>query len=90
MNLLPALHVREVSTTEGTVLLDVERGRFYGLNPTGTFVWRGLSDGRTVEEIADDLSARFAAPLERIRADVVALVARLRDRGLLEAGDRSA
>lgn len=88
--LAPAPHVRQVSTSDGTVLLDVDRGRFYGLNPTGTVVWKGLSDGRTVDQIASDLAARFTAPLGRIRTDVTALVTQLRDRGLLDVGGRPA
>jgi coenzyme PQQ synthesis protein D (PqqD) len=86
--LAPAPHVRHVSTADGTVLLDIDRGRFYGLNPTATVVWKGLSDGQSVEQITGDLAARFTAPTDQIRADVTALVAQLRDRGVLDTGGR--
>lgn len=82
----PAPTVRGVTTQDGTVLLDVDQGRFYGLNPTGTTVWQLLAQGRSVEQITGDLAARFDAPPDRIRVDVDIIVTQLRDRGLLHTG----
>lgn len=75
--------VCQVTTDEGTVLLDAERGRLYGLNPTGTAVWQALTAGRSLDQIVDELAARFAAPRGRIRADVEILISQLRGRSLL-------
>lgn len=83
-SLAPVPNVHHVSTTDGTVLLDTDRGRFYGINPTGSAIWKALSDGHSVEQITRDLTARFDAPPDRVRADVTTLVAQLRDRGLLD------
>lgn len=82
--LAPTPEVHQVSTADGTVLLDADRGRFYGLNPTASIIWQALSTGRSVEQITRDLTARFTAPPDRVRADVSTLVAQLRDRGLLD------
>lgn len=82
--LAPTPDVHHVSTTDGTVLLDTDHGRFYGLNPTGSVIWKALAEGHSVEQITRDLTARFDAPPDRVRADVTALVAQLRDRGLLD------
>ena len=40
----------------------------------------------TVAQIVDDLAASFNAPRERVEADVVALLAGLADKKLLEVG----
>ncbi|MGH3620464.1 MAG: lasso peptide biosynthesis PqqD family chaperone [Sciscionella sp.] len=82
--LAPPPHVHQVTTIDGTVLLDTGRGRFYGLNPTGSIIWKALSNGHSVEQITRDLTARYAAPPDRVRADITTLVAQLRDRGLLD------
>lgn len=79
----PASNVETATTEDGTVLLDVDQGRFYGLNSTGTEVWQLLINGRSVEQITGDFAARYNAPPERIRTDIDAIVSQLRDRGLL-------
>lgn len=82
--LSPPSHVHQVTTPDGTVLLDSDHGRFYGLNPTGAIVWKALSDGHSIEQITRDLGTRFGAPPDRVRADVTKLVDQLRDRHLLD------
>lgn len=81
--LAPDPAVREVTTHDGTVLLDAEHGRLYGLNPTGSTVWQGLTAGRSVDQIVGELTARFTAPPEQLRSDVEAVITQLRDHGLL-------
>jgi hypothetical protein len=78
-------HVHHVSTADGTVLLDADGGRLYGLNPTASMIWQALSAGRSVEQIICDVTVRFDAPPDRVRADVSTLVAQLQDRGLVAA-----
>lgn len=82
--LAPTPDVRQASTEDGTVLLDIKGGRFYGLNPTASAVWQALSDGHDIDRITRDLLARFNAPPERVRADITTLVAQLHERGLLQ------
>ncbi len=71
-------------TIEGeAVLLDLNQGRSLGLNETASVVWSLLPD-HDDEEIATELARRFDVPVERARADVARLVARLLERGLVE------
>lgn len=65
------------------VLLDYDRGIYYGLNPIGAQVWQLLHDGRQVGEIVNILTNEYEAPAETIQADVEALLRDLRERGLL-------
>jgi hypothetical protein len=84
MNILtPSPTVHGVTTDDGTVLLDIGRGRFYGLNPTGSAVWRLLAQGCSAEQITGDLASRFEVPADRVRADVATVITQLRDRDLL-------
>jgi hypothetical protein len=79
-----------VAATQGeaTVLLDVERGRYHTLNAVGGRVWALLAAGTTVGDIVRTLHAEYALPLDtpadRVERDVMALLAQLRDAGLLD------
>lgn len=79
----PCAAVRQVTTDDGAVLLDMKRGRLYGLNPTGGAIWQALAHGQSVEQITRELAAGTGAPSERIRADIETLITQLRDHGLL-------
>ena len=53
------------------------------LNTTGAAIVE-LCDGRSVAEIVAALAQRFSAPPDRLQAEVIRYLGRLRDKGLLE------
>ena len=65
------------------VLLDYDRGIYYGLNPIGARVWQLLSEGHGAAAIVNMLTDEYDAARETIEADVDALLRDLRERGLL-------
>lgn len=65
------------------VILNLENGTYYGLNPVGARVWRLLQEPSTLTEICDALEAEFDAERERIQRDVVALLHDLKEEGLI-------
>jgi len=65
------------------VLLDYDRGIYYGLNPVGARIWQLLSDGKNESEIVELLAEEYDAERAAIAADVAALLRELRERGLL-------
>ena len=73
------------STVEGeAVILDVESGVYYGLNPVGAWVWEELQSPKTVSGLLDDLVAEFDVDAERGEADLMALLEDLANAGLIE------
>ena len=69
---------------ESTVLFDMESGRYFSLNDTGSRVW-SLCDGtRTSGQIADLMSEEFAVAPETLREDVSELLGELTVRGLVK------
>ncbi len=77
----PSLVTRE-SEGELVVVLP-EQGKFVVLNATGARVLH-LSDGtRTLREIADTLSAEFAADQTQVEGDVLRFAQALVERGAL-------
>jgi hypothetical protein len=67
-----------------TVLLDVHGGMYYTLNEVGGRVWDLLGDGLTTPAIVERLLQEYDVPLDRLDADVRALVDRLRATKLVE------
>ncbi|MBX6771146.1 MAG: PqqD family protein [Chloroflexi bacterium] len=65
------------------VLLDAERGIYYGLDPVGTRIWQLLDAGHDAEEIIEHLTAEYDADPGLLRADVAAFLAQLTAQGLI-------
>lgn len=52
-----------------TVLLQVKRGTYYGLDAIGTRIWAGLNDGRRPVEICEQIAVEHDVPIETVEAD---------------------
>jgi len=70
---------------EEMVLLDFERGIYYGLNPVGARVWELLAEGKNTDEIADLLTEDFDVERSDAKGDVDALMDDLAANGLVSA-----
>lgn len=76
------VHVREFDGE--MVLLDLDRGEYFGLDELGGRVWHGLVQGETPLEIATRLEPEHDVVLDTLVADFVALADELVKRGLVE------
>jgi hypothetical protein len=65
-----------------TVLVDLDRGHVLGLNDTGSFLWKRLTEC-SESQLASDLAATFDVDATRAQADVQAFLADLRARGYI-------
>jgi hypothetical protein len=81
----PAAKPTVVSVEVGgeRVLLDTETGKLHLLDRVASVVWPFLDGTATVDELAADVADAFGEPVERVRADLGALVGRLAEEGLL-------
>lgn len=71
------------------VLLNIKSGVYYGLDPVGTRIWSLLQQPRKVSEIRDALLAQYDVSPERLEHDLIALLGKLVDAGLVECSDES-
>jgi hypothetical protein len=62
--------VRETVNQDGAVLLDIEQGLWFSLNPVGAKIWEMVKDGHSVDEIADTLEKEFRMPRTQVVADI--------------------
>ena len=69
------------------VLLDYDRGIYYGLNPVGARVWQLLSEGEAVERIVGRLVDEYDVARETLESDVATLLHELEAKELIQPGD---
>jgi hypothetical protein len=65
------------------VLMNVGRGRCYGLGETGTSVWRRLGSPIRVEDLCRELMLEYDADPEVLSRDVISLLEHLQEEGLV-------
>jgi PqqD family protein of HPr-rel-A system len=77
----PSVISRELSGE--TVLLHLESGVYYGLDPVATRIWQLLQEGRTIADVCAAMAEEYDVEHDVVRQDVARLVGELRDRGIV-------
>jgi coenzyme PQQ synthesis protein D (PqqD) len=80
-------HVVHRSFAAETVVLNLETGRYHGLNHTAGRMLAALERHGAVRAAAVELADAFERPLEQIEQDLCGLCEQLAERGLLEIDD---
>lgn len=77
---------RQISSAMGAeqAILQLDSGKYFGLNPVGARVWQLAAEPRKVGEILATLLAEYEVPAERCRADLLAVLLQLQAAGLIE------
>ena len=70
-----------------TIVLNLETGKYHGLNPVAGRMLDTLTRVPKLGEAAAKLAAEFNRPLEEIEADLCAFCSDLLERGLIELSD---
>jgi hypothetical protein len=66
-----------------SVVLDLCKGRYFGLNEVGDAIWQELSAGKSLEQIAKSLAARYGVAESILLEDILLFVNELVDGGLV-------
>jgi hypothetical protein len=75
--------VREVASEDGAVLLDVEQGVCFSLNPVGLKIWNLLKKGCSLEQITDALGQEFPVGRPQLVSDAREFIAALEEKQLI-------
>jgi hypothetical protein len=81
--LLPTPTVLTAHLDDESVLLHIERGRYYRLNPTGQGIWRGLEAGLRPAELVAALVTDFTIDEATARGEIERFLAELSAIGLV-------
>ncbi len=66
------------------VLLNIDAGKYHGLNAVGSLVWDRLAEPRSIQQLVADLTRRFEVDLDTADAATRAFLSDLAQRGLVE------
>lgn len=72
------------AVADEVVILHLDQGIYYGLNPVGALVWQLLAQPRTVAELCAAIVQEFEVELKRCEQDILALLCDLQARALIE------
>ena len=75
--------VRETSNQDGAVLLDIEQGICFSLNPVGLRIWQMLKLRYSTDQMADLLQREFQVPRPSLVADISDFLAQLEAKHLI-------
>jgi hypothetical protein len=68
-------------------ILDLKAGMYYGLDSVGARVWDLIQQPRSAGEILDILTSEYDVDPDRCERDLITLLQRLADEGLIEVRD---
>ena len=84
-----AAGVRETSSEDGAVLLDVEQGVCFSLNPVGLRIWELLKKRLSLDQIADTLEQEFTVSRSQLLRDAAEFIAALEAKQLIRRPGRA-
>jgi hypothetical protein len=82
--------VRTTRTPDGAILLDVERGQMFCVNPIGSQILELLATGSDEAQIAAHLSASYGVDIDTVRVDVRDFLQTLNQQRILTQGSPAA
>lgn len=76
--------VRETASEDGAVLLDVEQGICFSLNPVGLRIWELLKRRCSLDKIVDTLAQDFSVPRAQLLFDAAEFIVALETKHLIQ------
>ena len=68
---------------EETVILDLESGTYFGLDPVGARIWQLMKEGKSLAEICEVMLDEYEVSREKLERDALALAQDLEARSLI-------
>ena len=69
------------------VILNLESGKYHGLNPVGSRVWELVQEPRAIAELRDQLLTEYEVTHERMTSDLLAVRDQMKAAGLIAVSD---
>jgi hypothetical protein len=65
------------------VLLNLDSGQYFGLDPVGTRIWSLLVEGKTLPDVVSAIATEYEVDAARCEADLLKLLGDLEEQGLV-------
>jgi hypothetical protein len=79
--------IRLTKSQDGGILLDVEHGTIFSLNPVGTRIIELLEEGQSLSSLVRQISREFGVSEEIVKGDVDEFLSSLQQQQLLNEQD---
>ena len=79
----PDVVARELSPSEGGVLLHVQTAQYHGLNPVGLLIWSLLDGDRNVSEVVEAVRSHVEDAPPKLADEVLSFLNEVHQRGLV-------
>jgi hypothetical protein len=66
-----------------TVMMDVEKGAYYGLNNIGSAIWDALEEPKTISNLIDVLTKKYEVSSEECEKDITPFIEQMTKAELL-------
>ena len=70
-----------------TVMMSMEKGEYYGINPVGRRIWELVETPRTADDICKALHEEYNVSPEQCHKDVLAFLVRLLEKDIIKVTD---
>ena len=67
------------------VILNLDTGIYFGLNPTGTRIWNLLAEHGSLQEVFEAMADEYEVSSDSLEKDILQLVSQLCEKGLVSA-----
>ena len=71
-----------------TVLLDLDTGIYFGLDPVATDMWRAIQSTGALQDVYEAVCAQYEAEPAVLQSDLLHFVNQMLAKGLLQAASR--
>jgi Coenzyme PQQ synthesis protein D (PqqD) len=75
---------------EESAILNLKNSVYYGVNPVAASVWKLLQQPKSVGELRDALVEEYEVEPERCEQDLLTLLDKMRDEGLIDVRSTAA
>ena len=84
--LIVCAHPNQVHSEMGedVVVLSMQRGAYFNLNPVGAFIWKKIQTPVSTQALRDAVLEEFEVPARECERDLLEILTELKDNGLLE------
>lgn len=66
-----------------TVILDIDAGLYFGLDPIGARIWQLMAEGAPLNAVADQMMMEYEVSREQLERDVDDLITKLLENSLV-------
>lgn len=74
--------------SDGSVVLNLHNGVYYGLNPVGCRIWQLVQKPIQFREIRETLLQEYEVDTERCTAEIMKFLREMAERDLISIGDK--